>query len=34
LIVYHYGLTAGFVSLAVEGLAAFATVAIFLPETK
>jgi len=34
LIVYHYGLTAGFVSLAVEGLAALATVAIFLPETK
>jgi hypothetical protein len=34
LIVDHFGLTAGFVSLAAEGLAALATVAIFLPETK
>jgi MFS family permease len=34
LIVQHFGLTAGFVSLAAEGLAAFAAVAIFLPETK
>ena len=34
LIVHHYGLTAGFAGLAVEGLAAFAMVAIFLPETK
>jgi MFS family permease len=34
LIVQHFGPTAGFVSLAAEGLAAFAAVAIFLPETK
>jgi MFS family permease len=34
LIVQHFGLTAGFVSLAAEGLAAFAALAIFLPETK
>jgi MFS family permease len=34
LIVQHFGPTAAFVSLAAEGLAALATVAIFLPETK
>jgi MFS family permease len=34
LIVQHFGLTAGFVSLAAEGLAAFVVVAVFLPETK
>ena len=34
LIVQHFGLAAAFISLAAEGLAAFATVAIFLPETK
>jgi len=34
LIVDHFGPTAAFVSLAAEGLAAFAAVAIFLPETK
>jgi MFS family permease len=33
-IVQHFGVTAGFVSLAAEGLAAVAAVAIFLPETK
>jgi MFS family permease len=34
LIVDHFGLTAGFVCLAAEGLAALAAVALFLPETK
>jgi MFS family permease len=34
LIVQRFGVTAAFVSLAVEGLVALATVAIFLPETK
>jgi MFS family permease len=34
LIVQQFGLTAAFVSLAAEGLAALASVAIFLPETK
>jgi MFS family permease len=34
LVVHHFGPTAGFVCIAGEGLAALATVAIFLPETK
>jgi MFS family permease len=34
LIVHHFGYTAGFASLAVEGLLAVLVVAAFLPETK
>jgi len=34
LIVYHFGRSAGFVSLAAEALVALVTLAIFLPETK
>jgi MFS family permease len=34
LIVHHFGYTAGFASLAVEGLVAVLVVAAFLPETK
>ena len=34
LIVHHFGYTAGFASLAAEGLVAVLVVAAFLPETK
>ena len=34
LIVHHFGYSAGFVSLACEGLGALVVLALFLPETK
>jgi hypothetical protein len=34
MIVHHFGYTAGFASLAAEGLVAVLVVAAFLPETK
>jgi hypothetical protein len=34
LIVYHFGRSAGFLSLAGEALIALGTLAVFLPETK
>jgi MFS family permease len=33
-IVDHFGRSAGFLSLATEGLVAFVVLAVFLPETK
>ncbi len=34
LTVHHFGVSAGFVSLAIEGLVAFVALAVFLPETQ
>jgi MFS family permease len=34
LIVHHYGYSAGFITLAVEGFVALAVLSVFLPETR